>query len=109
MEHRGSAELPAASQGDARSTSAGPADPPVPQVVYQVVQAPPSNGMAVAGLVLGILGLLIPVLGILALIFGAVGLGKANQGASGKGMAVAGLVLGIVGTLVTLVVLGSAG
>ncbi|HWO69165.1 MAG TPA: DUF4190 domain-containing protein [Actinomycetota bacterium] len=97
---------PPATQGG--GPGAGPTGTPAPQVVYQVVQAQPANGMAVAGLVLGILGVLIPFLGILGLIFGAVGLSKANQGASGKGMAIAGVVLGIVGTLVTIAVLASS-
>jgi 1-acyl-sn-glycerol-3-phosphate acyltransferase len=61
------------------------------------------NGLAVAGMVCGIVGLVlfwIPVLGwilaILAIIFSGVGIAKANKGASGKGQAVAGLVLGVV-------------
>ncbi len=65
------------------------------------------NGMAVAGLVLGILGLVflwIPFLGwilaLLGIIFGAVGNGKANKiGGKGKGMAVAGLVMGVLGLI----------
>lgn len=65
------------------------------------------NGLAVAGLVLGILGVVflwIPVLGwilaLLGLIFGAIGNGKANKiGGKGKGMAMAGLVLGILGLI----------
>lgn len=75
--------------------------PPVHQQTSQ------GNGMAVAGLVLGILALVfcwIPflnwILAILAIIFGAVGNGKANKiGGKGKGMAVTGLILGIVGAL----------
>jgi hypothetical protein len=55
------------------------------------------NGLAVAGMVLGIIGLVfcwVPVLGwilaLLGLIFGAVGNGKANKiGGKGKGMALA--------------------
>jgi len=89
-----------------------PVPPPQPgqaQVVYQVIQPQPANGVAVAGLVLGILGVLIPFLGILGLIFGAVGLSKANRGAGGKGMAIAGLVLGIIGTLITIAILANAG
>lgn len=72
-----------------------------PRVVHpQAAPLPrPTNGMATASLVLGILGIFLPLLSILALIFGPVGISKANQGASGKGLAIAGLVLGIVGTL----------
>jgi hypothetical protein len=77
---------------------------PQPQIVYPhpAPLARPTNGMANASLVLGILGMFLPILSILALIFGGIGISKANQGASGKGMAVAGLVLGILGTLVLL-------
>jgi hypothetical protein len=74
--------------------------------------APPpqqqGNGMAVAGLVLGILGAVlffVPFIGwilaILGIIFGAVGNSKANKiGGKGKGMAIAGLVLGLIGLVV---------
>lgn len=82
---------------------------PEPQMAPPVHQGQVSqgNGMAVAGLVLGILALVfcwIPflnwILAILAIIFGAVGNGKANKiGGKGKGMALAGLVLGIIGAL----------
>lgn len=66
------------------------------------------NGLAVAGLVLGILGVLfgfIPfvgvfmaiLLGALGAIFGAVGLSRSKQPyRGGRGMAIAGLVLGII-------------
>lgn len=64
----------------------------------------PGNGLAVAGLVLGILGLVfcwIPFFGwimaLLGIIFGAIGNGKANRGAKGKGLAMAGLILGVLG------------
>lgn len=97
----------------APSTPPAPMAPQVPQlhqVVYppQVAVQQPSNGMATASLVLGILGFFLPILSILALIFGGIGISKANQGAGGKGLAVAGLVLGIVGTLVLLYVLGES-
>jgi hypothetical protein len=90
--------------------------PGQPQVVYQVAQ--PSNGMAVAALVVGIIGLVLfwtvwggVILGILGVIFGAVGISKANRGAPNKGMAVAGLVLGalaLVGSILFLVAVVSA-
>jgi len=63
-----------------------------------------TNGLAVASLVLGILALVLfftivfpIILGILAVIFGAIGLGKANQGAEHKGLAIAGMILGVLG------------
>ncbi len=87
-----------------------PQAPQVQQVVYpqQVPIQRPSNGMATASLVLGILGFFLPILSVLALIFGGIGISKANQGAAGKGLAIAGLVLGIIGTLVLLAVLGES-
>jgi len=83
---------------------------PTYQVVYQQTHYPqtlPTNGFAIAGLVLGLLGAVTPillalpfVLGMLALLFGGIGLDRANKAlASGKGMAVAGVVLGIVEAL----------
>jgi hypothetical protein len=55
------------------------------------------NGLAVAGLVCGLVGLLfLPIiLGPLALIFGGIGWSKANRGAKHKGVAIAAVVLGI--------------
>jgi hypothetical protein len=55
------------------------------------------NGLAIAGLVCGLVGLLFfpIVLGPLALIFGGIGWSKANRGAKHKGMAIAAVVLGI--------------
>lgn len=113
---------PAASEGRGRSLPPPPAAPAsapasiglqapqLHQVVYpaQVPTQQPTNGMATASLVLGILGFFLPILSILALIFGGIGISKANQGATGKGLAIAGLVLGIVGTLVLLYVLGES-
>jgi hypothetical protein len=66
---------------------------------------PEGNGMAVAGLVLGIIGLVfcwVPFLGwilaLLGIIFGGLGQGRANRiGGRGKGLAVAGLVCGTLG------------
>lgn len=80
---------------------------PVPMAAPDVVQ-PPGNGLAVAGLVCGIVGAvfgLIPwtfwlawILGVLAIVFGAIGRRRADrEPAAGKrSMATAGLILGIV-------------
>ncbi|MDQ2802107.1 MAG: DUF4190 domain-containing protein [Pseudomonadota bacterium] len=75
-------------------------------------EAPSSNGLAIAALVCGIIGLLFLwfILSPLAIIFGAIGLNRANKGASGKGMAVAGIVLGVIaliGYIVLIAVLAS--
>lgn len=78
--------------------------PPPPHYGYGYPpQQQQGNGLAVSGMVLGIIGVVlfwIPVIGwilaILAIVFGGIGIAKANNGAPGKGMAVAGLVLGIV-------------
>jgi hypothetical protein len=71
---------------------------------------PKGNGLAVAGMVLGIIGLVlcwIPFVGaacaLIGLILSALGMSKANKGASGKGMAIAGLVCGIVGLIASVV------
>jgi len=79
--------------------------PPAPQYGPPGYGPPPgqSNGMAVTGMVCGIIGLVLfwlPVVGwilaILGIIFGGVGIAKANAGGPNKGMAIAGVVLGIV-------------
>ena len=70
---------------------------------------PPTNGQAIASLVLGIVGLavlpLIP--SILALVFGYISKGQIDRSGGaqeGKGMAVAGIVLGWVGIGIIVVV-----
>ncbi|SHG29162.1 protein of unknown function [Jatrophihabitans endophyticus] len=65
---------------------------------YPTPQQQPGNGLAIAGMVCGIVGLLIFwfILGPLAIIFGGIGWSRANRGAKYKGMAIAGVVLGIV-------------
>jgi hypothetical protein len=70
---------------------------------------PQGNGMAVAGMVLGILttalfftSLIAVVLGILAIIFSIIGIKKARRVGRGKGMAIAGLITGIVGMLLAI-------
>lgn len=66
-----------------------------------------SNGLAIAGLVCGLVGLLLAnfILGPLAIIFGGVGWSRANKGASHKGMAIAAVILGVVDILVYVVLL----
>jgi hypothetical protein len=78
-----------------------PYSPVVPAPLV-VVQQPPSSGLAVASLVLGILGLTsgcctFGIFSILAVIFGHAGLAETRDGRkSGRGMAQAGLVMGYV-------------
>jgi uncharacterized protein DUF4190 len=69
-----------------------------------------TNGMAVAGMVCGIVGLFVfnIILGPLAVIFGAVGLRRSHRGAGGAGMAKAGVVLGIVDVVLFVVLLIAA-
>ena len=66
----------------------------------------PGNGLAIAGMILGITsvvfcwwGLLSLAQVVLAIVFGGVGLSRANRGAPHKGMAVAGLVCGLIGAV----------
>lgn len=83
------------------------------QVIYQNVVKPPTNGMAVTALILGIVAIavgvwsLIPILGIgaaftsflpalLAVIFGHIGLKKATESNVGRGQAKTGMILGYI-------------
>jgi hypothetical protein len=61
-----------------------------------------NNGLAIAGLVCGIVGTLFLnyILGPLAIIFGGVGLSRANRGAGHRGMAIAAVILGIVDLII---------
>ena len=91
---------------DESKASAAPAIqpmPPAPQVVYVQQTGPPTNGLATAAMVLGILGLVLfwtfwlgIILGVLAVIFGAIGRSKAKAGAPNKGQATGGLIMGII-------------
>jgi hypothetical protein len=75
--------------------------PPYP--VY--VAAPPTNGLAIAALVLGIVWVYW-VGSILAVIFGHIALSQIRRtGQGGRGMAVAGLVLGYIGLFFLAVVI----
>ena len=69
-----------------------------------------SNGLAIAGMVCGIVGLLLfnVILGPLAIIFGAIGLSKARNGANHRGMAIAGIVLGVLDVVIFVVLLMAA-
>jgi hypothetical protein len=69
------------------------------------IQSTQSNGMAVAGLVCGILGVIFGgyLLAPLAIIFGCVGLKRANRGAGRRGMAKTDIGLGIVGIVSTII------
>jgi hypothetical protein len=69
------------------------------------IKSAQSNGMAVAGLVCGILGIIFGgvVLGPLAIIFGGLGLKRANRGAGRRGMAKTDIGLGVVCIISTIV------
>jgi hypothetical protein len=66
-----------------------------------------NNGLAIAGLICGLVGLLFYniILGPLAIIFGGISWSKANHGARHKGMAIASVVLGIVDLIVWAVLI----
>lgn len=71
---------------------------------------PTGNGLAVAGMVLGITsivfcwwGLLTLAMVILAITFSSIGIHQASQGAEKKGMAIAGLACGSLGGLLYLI------
>jgi uncharacterized membrane protein len=98
-------ELPEPPRPDLTRREAQPAPPPGPG---------PTNGMAVAALVLGIVGVvlgLVPltgfialICGILALVFGFAGYGRAKKGAPYKTMAIWGIALG--GAAIVLGIIG---
>ena len=68
------------------------------------------NGLAIAGLVCGIVGLFVLniILGPLAVIFGGIGLARANRGAGNRGMALAAVILGIADVVLFVVLLAVA-
>lgn len=93
----------------------GPPPGYAPQGYYPVqpyAVPAPSNGAAVAAMVLGIVGVVLcwipfidfvaAIVGILAIVFGVVGSGRANRIGTGKGMAIAGIVLGIIAVAITV-------
>ena len=69
-----------------------------------------ANGMAIAGLVCGIVGLFVfaIVLGALAIIFGAIGRSKARAGAGGATMATWAIGLGVVDIVLWIVLISVA-
>ncbi|MGI5484038.1 DUF4190 domain-containing protein [Streptomyces lavendofoliae] len=69
-----------------------------------------TNGLAIAGLVCGIVGVLFfnVILGPLAIIFGAVALKQAKAGRGGAGMAKAAIALGIVDLIVFAILIAVA-
>ena len=69
-----------------------------------------SNGLAVAGLVCGLVGLLLfnIILGPLAIVFGGIGWMRANRGAQHRGMAIAAVVLGVIDLVIFFVLLAAA-
>jgi hypothetical protein len=71
----------------------------------------PTNGLAIASLVLGVTsivfcwaGLLALAQIVLAIVFGSVGIGNARRGATRRSLAVAGLICGIVGGIAYFVI-----
>lgn len=90
-----------------------PTATPQPTVVYTQV-GPKNDGMAIAGLVCGIVGLVLTlcwvgvILGILGVIFGVVGIKKidaSNGTLQGRGMALAGAICGAISIAIFLVMI----
>jgi hypothetical protein len=75
----------------------------------------PSNGPAIASLILGIIGLLTfwfllgGVLGIIGFVLGIVGIRKARQIDNGKGLAIAGTILSALAVMATVVIVLALG
>ena len=83
-----------------------PPPPPYPPYGYQYVPPRPTNGMAIAAMVCGIVGVCSP-LGILGVIFGTIAKRQIREtGEGGDGMATAGLVTGWIGIAATVVWIG---
>ena len=70
-----------------------------------------TNGLAVAGMICGILGLVLfwtiwlgIILGVLGIIFGAIGQSRAKtMGGTGRGMAMAGLICGAIAVVAAII------
>jgi len=87
--------------------------PPVPNQDLPTMAQRPGNGLAIASLVLGIVSIALLCVwyislpcALLAIIFGAIGRGKAKEGATGGGMATAGLICGVIAFALVFVVVG---
>jgi type II secretory pathway pseudopilin PulG len=86
------------------------ATPHAPAFTPGPAQQQRGNGIAVAGMVLGLVGILLcwanflgMIPSVLGIIFGAIGWSKANKVGRGKGMAIAGVVCGVVGLILAIV------
>jgi hypothetical protein len=94
----------------AQQPSAQPPPPPPPATPPSA--AGPTNGLAIAGMVLGIasvalffLAWIATIIAIVGLVLSLVGLSKSNQlGGTGRGMAVAGVATSAVGILASLII-----
>ncbi|GLY01291.1 MULTISPECIES: DUF4190 domain-containing protein [Actinoplanes] len=96
-----------------------PQSPYPPQPMYQPVVighiGPPTSGLAVASMVLGIISALtffctFGVVSLLAIIFGHIGLNETKDNRkSGKGMAITGLVLGYIALAPAIAILLTSG
>jgi len=93
---------------DAYRPKSGQISPQVNSPVYpgQLVVKPPTSGMAIASMVLGIVWIYW-IGSILAVIFGHISLSQMRQNPSleGRGMAIAGVVLGWIGIGVLLIII----
>ncbi len=102
---------PGPTGGQTAEPAAAPAPSPQPTPLQFQAVAQAGNGLAVAGLVLGITSIIFCWWGvfslaqvILAIVFSSVGIQHANRGAAHKGMAVAGLTCGILGATLYIIV-----
>ncbi|MEU5156867.1 DUF4190 domain-containing protein [Glycomyces sp. NPDC021274] len=79
--------------------------PPQPYGYPPYVPPRPTNGMAIAAMICGIVGVCSPI-GILGLIFGSIAKRQIREtGEQGEGMATAGVVLGWIGVAATIVLI----
>lgn len=83
--------------------------PPAPPPPAPAAASPQGNGLAVAGMVVGIVGLVlfwVPYVGgvvsLVGLVLGAVGIARANKVGRGKGMAIAGVACGLCGVIANI-------